>query len=205
MGFPETGLDLWQLYDDNREMMIDTAYGPTDPIAPECGAWGQGAEESPMGWLCLMCWLSKHIDENSPTPYKYNVDDHLCQPITKTIYADDGNYFSSTRRGSQMQATAISHFCSSTGIVVKPTKSFIHSTEAGAPITLTTHDGDGRYDLGPPQTTALKELAEREYWRHLGNIQNSKGCTTIKNVTMHDGSIQINIKEKVKQNVIKNV
>ena len=46
MGFPEEGLDLWQLYDSDREMMIQTAYGMTDPITPECGAWGQGAEES---------------------------------------------------------------------------------------------------------------------------------------------------------------
>ena len=129
------------------------------------------------------------------------MDDRLVQPIIKTIYADDGNYFSSTRRGSQKQATAISHFCSSTGIVVKPSKSFIHSTETGALITLTTYEGNGEYGLGQPHTTTLKELAEHDYWRHLGNIQNSKGCTTIKNVKMHDGSVQINIREKVKHNI----
>ena len=32
MGFPEEGLELWQLYDTNREMQIETAYGLTAPM-----------------------------------------------------------------------------------------------------------------------------------------------------------------------------
>ena len=42
MGFPQEGLDLWQGFDSTRLMYIDTAYGLTQPITPECGAWGQG-------------------------------------------------------------------------------------------------------------------------------------------------------------------
>lgn len=97
MGFPEEGLDLWQLYDTNREMQIETAYGLSAPITPECGAWSQGAEESPMGWLCLMSWLSTHINQNTPAPYKYTVSETKTIEITKAIYADVGNYMSRTQ------------------------------------------------------------------------------------------------------------
>jgi hypothetical protein len=49
MGFPQEGLYLWKLCDASREMQIEAACGLTEPTKPECGAWGQGAEESPVG------------------------------------------------------------------------------------------------------------------------------------------------------------
>ena len=201
VGMPQEGLDLWQMYDDNREMIIETAYGITDPISPECGAWGQGAEESPMGWLMLMSWLSAHVNTCTTKPYKYAVDHNQTLAVRKTIYADDGNYFSAGRDSSKSQADGISHFCTSTGIIVKPTKSYAYSNESGEPIMITTYEGDGNYNLGNPCQTPLKELGEKEYWRHLGNIQNSVGDTTINTITMHDGSVQENISDKVKKNV----
>ena len=69
LGFPEEALHLWQMYDDTREMEIITAYGTTNEVRPECGAWGQGAVESPIGWLALMCWLSSYVNAHSPKPY----------------------------------------------------------------------------------------------------------------------------------------
>ena len=68
MGFPEEGLDLWQMYDSDRKMQVLTAYGLTDEFTPECGAWGQRAVESPMGWLAFMCWMSEYVDKMSPSP-----------------------------------------------------------------------------------------------------------------------------------------
>jgi hypothetical protein len=61
MGFPKEGLEMWRLYDDERRMQILTAHGLTEPVTPECGCWGQGAEESPLGWLAFMCWMSDYI------------------------------------------------------------------------------------------------------------------------------------------------
>ena len=49
LGFPEKALHAWQMYDDTRKMEVITAYGTTDEVHPECGAWGQGAVESPIG------------------------------------------------------------------------------------------------------------------------------------------------------------
>jgi hypothetical protein len=100
LGFPQEGLDLWQLYDDTREMQVITAYGITDPITPECGAWGQGAVESPIGWLALMCWLSQYVEMNSIQPYTITVKGEETK-FTKTIYADDGTYFQTHRKGIQ--------------------------------------------------------------------------------------------------------
>ena len=55
MGFPEEGIELWRQYDNTRRMHVLTAYGYTDPISPECGAWEKGAVEPPIGWLAFMC------------------------------------------------------------------------------------------------------------------------------------------------------
>ena len=61
MAFPEEGLELWRMYDNTRNMRVLTAHGLTKGVTPECGCWGQGAEESPYGWLAFMCWMSVHI------------------------------------------------------------------------------------------------------------------------------------------------
>ena len=71
MGFPEEGIQLWRQYDNTRRMRILTAYGYTDPISPEYGAWGQGAVESPIGWLAFMCWMSAYVNTKSTKSYTY--------------------------------------------------------------------------------------------------------------------------------------
>ena len=69
MGFPEEGIDLWMAYDDTREMRVLTAYGLTKGFTPECGAWGQGAVESPPGWLAFMCWMCAFVETKAKQPY----------------------------------------------------------------------------------------------------------------------------------------
>ena len=204
MGFPKEGLDMWQMYDDNRDMHVLTAYGLTDPVHPECGAWGQGAEESPYGWLCLMCWLSAYVDEKSPSPYKYTVSDNVTIKINKTIYADDGNYMSRSRTGGQTQADGISAFCASTGIIAKPEKSYEYSNDPEAEtkkIHFTVYGGDGSYGLRELEPVMIKQLNENDYFKHLGNIQNAKGDTTMKSVGTYDGTIHENIYTKTQNNI----
>ena len=46
-------------------MQVLTAYGLTEELILECGAWGQGALESPMGWLAFMCWMSENVEKMS--------------------------------------------------------------------------------------------------------------------------------------------
>ena len=126
MGFPKEGLEMWRLYDDKRRMKILTAHGLTEPVTPECGCWGQGAEESPLGWLAFMCWMSDYIKETKNIdPYSYTVNEEKEIHAHKVIYADDGTYVSQTKEGMQKIANAIADFSTATGIIVKPEKSYV--------------------------------------------------------------------------------
>jgi hypothetical protein len=184
-------------------MQIKTACGLTEPIKPECGAWGQGAEESPMGWLCLS-WLSVYVNTKTPKPYEYTVSDTKRTKIIKTTYADDGNYMSRTHESAKSQATAISSFCTSTGIIVKPQRSYVY-TNYDVPeennIEIITYTGDGNFGLGTPTITPLKQIKPGGYRRHLGNVQTAMGKTTIHDVKLHDGSTYANILSKTQRNV----
>jgi len=133
LGFPEEGLDMWQQYDSNRRMSINTAYGPTEPITPECGAWGQGAPESPIGWLSLMCWMSAVVDKEATEPYEHHTSKGIVK-ISKVIYADDGTYIARTRKGVQKIVTAVSDFASRTGTIIKPQKNYTYANHDGPPL-----------------------------------------------------------------------
>ena len=62
MGLPEEGVDLWCRHDKTRKQQVRTAFGLTEEIHPRAGAFGQGAEESPMGFTSLMSWKCDYID-----------------------------------------------------------------------------------------------------------------------------------------------
>ena len=198
MGFPEEGLDLWQMYDCDRKMQVLTAYGLTDEFTPECGAWGQGAVESPMGWLAFMCWMSEYVDKMSPSPYTYNNK----RKFNKVIYADDGTYFQSHIAGGQKSLNSVGTFATATGVGVKPTKSYVYTNCEGPPLTITTYEQNNtNYTLQNKKTSTLKQLLAGDYFRHLGNIQNAKGDTPIKSTKMYDESTQDNILTKVTNNM----
>ena len=50
-----------------------------------------------------------------------------------------------------------------------------------------------RARLGHEKQTKLKEIEPDLWWRHLGNIQTSDGRSSVRPVTMHDGTTQDNI------------
>ena len=164
MGFPEEGIDLWQKYDDSRNMRIMTAFAITEGFHPECGAWGQGAVESPTGWLGFMCWMSEYVEKMSKDSYIYGEKEFQLK-ITKVIYADDGTYFQKSREGGQNIMNAVATFATATGIVVKPSKSYMYSTDKGPPITIPTYDQSHNKILGRQTTTKLKELDENDFFQ----------------------------------------
>ena len=105
-------------------MQVLTAYGLTDEFTPECEAWGQGAVESPMGWLAY------------PSPYIYNNK----RKFNKVIYADDGTYFQSHITGGQESLNSVGTFATATGEGVKPTKSYVYTNCKGPPLSITTYE-----------------------------------------------------------------
>ena len=100
---------------------------------------GQGAVESPLGWLIFMCWLSKVVDMNSPESIPLT-NNRNGKRINKCIYADDGTYMQRTREAAQTQVDAVAKFAMATGIIIKPTKSYVYSTTKGKPITVEVYE-----------------------------------------------------------------
>lgn len=201
MGFPEEGIDMWTKYDGTRKIRILTAHGLTEPITPVCGAWGQGAVESPIGWLCFMCWMSAYVDNEAKKPFVHKTKTATTK-INKVIYADDGTYFAATRKGAQTTVNAVSDFASATGIMVKPQKSYFYSTEEGEPIAIRTlikkKTKNTKKEL---QCTQMNETNITEFSRHLGNTQNAKGEQSIYGTELHDKSIQQGTYEKTRRNI----
>ena len=68
---------MWSAHDETWQQHVRTAYGLTGGVKPRCGAFGQGAEEPPMGFVSLMCWKSDYLfdDEDSVAPYMYSVNE----------------------------------------------------------------------------------------------------------------------------------
>ena len=120
-----------------------------------------------------MCWMSEYVEKMSKDSYIYGKNDFQLK-ITKVIYADDGTYFQKSREGGQNIMNAVATFATATGIVVKPSKSYMYSTDKGHPITIPTYDQSQNKILGKQTKTKLKELGEKDFFRHLGNIQNAK-------------------------------
>ena len=87
LGVPEKGIDMWCKHDATRKQKVRTAYGLTDGIHPRCGAFGQGAEESPMGFVALLSWACDYIfeDKKRIDPYMYNTGTRKI-PLSKTIF-----------------------------------------------------------------------------------------------------------------------
>jgi len=196
LGFPQEGLDLWQQYDCSRRMCVLTAHGLTDTFTPECGAWGQGAPEAPIGWLALMCWMSSAIETKATDPCIYETPQGTLT-TNKCVYADDSTGMSRTRQGAQVLTTTISDSASCTGTIVKPEKSYSYSTAAGEPLVVRTYTGKDNGFISYP----LKQISDADYYRHLGNIQNSKGHTNIKDKTMHDGSTMPGVLSNLRRDI----
>ena len=145
--------------------------------------------------------MSDYVEQNSKAPYEYDTK-KATKKFTKVIYADDGTYFQQTREGAQKIVNAISNFATTTGIIIKPEKSYIYSNQKGNPIMITTYDGkDENNKLKNKQKQAMKELGDKDYFRHLGNVQNAQGHNPLKTTEMHDGTIYENIEAKTRRNL----
>ena len=201
MGFPEEGIDMWMTFDSTRNMRVLTAFGLTEGFTPQCGAWGQGAVESPLGWLGFMSWMSAYVETKASRPYTYGTGKHQIK-LNKVIYADDGTYLASTRRGAQRVLAAVADFATATGIMIKPAKSYTYSNREGPPLKVTTYEkSNTRFKLRNRVVTELDELGENDYFRHLGNVQNARGHTPTEPMVMYDGSKQENILAKVSKSM----
>ena len=75
LGLPEAGISLWCAFDTTRQLQVVTPHGLTEPIHPQCGAFAQGGEESCMGFVSLMSWMSDYIDSKFKGGYRLPTGD----------------------------------------------------------------------------------------------------------------------------------
>ena len=192
---------MWMCFDSTRNMRVLTAFGLTEGFTPECGAWGQGAVEAPIGWLGFMSWMSAYVETKASRPYIYGRGEHKIS-LNKVIYADDGTYLASSRKGAQRILNAVADFATATGIMIKPAKSYTYSNRPGDPLTVTTYEkSNTKFKLRNKIVTKLDELDETHYFRHLGNVQNAQGHTPTEPTILYDGSTQDNILTKVRKSM----
>ena len=112
MGMPEKGIRMWCKHDKGRTQQVRTAYGLSEGIHPQAGAFGQGAVESPMGFVSLMSWKCDYIEQKCPDkdPYVYDSGTREKLKVTKSIYCEDATYFSKSLKGAQAIAEAVGIF-----------------------------------------------------------------------------------------------
>ena len=67
--------------------MVLTAYGDSDPFEAEMGAWAQGGDFSPIGWVVTMDWMIQVVTRAPDLPVRVG------QSIVDALmYADDASY-----------------------------------------------------------------------------------------------------------------
>jgi hypothetical protein len=131
MGLPEEGIHLWCRHDQSRRQHVRTAYGltqyPGDGVHPRAGAFGQGAEESPMGFTSLISWKCDFIDAaiaGKRVGYPCHIAANTTVDISKTLFCDDSSYSSRSMAGAQLLTDLIGEFVAATGMQLNLKKSF---------------------------------------------------------------------------------
>jgi len=108
--------------------------------------------------------MSAYVEANSKEPYIYGSEGNELK-ITKVIYADDGTYFQRSRLGGQNVMNSVALFATATGIIVKPTKSYMYSNTPGQPLSILAHEqSNTEYKLRQPKHTRLTELGDDDFF-----------------------------------------
>ena len=86
-GVPEDMIEWIMDFDRGNRNVVLTAYGDSDPFEAEMGAWAQGDDFSPIGWVVTMDWLVSVVRLASTCPVR--VGNAIIDAI---LYADDASY-----------------------------------------------------------------------------------------------------------------
>ena len=84
------------------------------------------------------------------------------------MYADDGTYFQSSRKGAQRLMTAIDTICAAVGIIVKPTKSYVYSNTTGPSIVSTTYGAGENFKLGRTKRNTIDRIKRKRFFQTPG-------------------------------------
>ena len=92
-GVPEELIAYFGLLDTDNKNYVLTAYGPGREFEALMGAYAQGDDLSPLGWVCTMDWKLCVCATGSKDPYVVNNGNGGRRTFSRTIFADDdGTY-----------------------------------------------------------------------------------------------------------------
>ena len=91
-GVPEELIAYFGLLDTDNKNYVLTAYGPGREFEALMGAYAQGDDLSPLGWVCTMDWKLCVCATGSKDPYVVNNGNGDRRTFSRTIFADDGTY-----------------------------------------------------------------------------------------------------------------
>ena len=206
-GVPEDMIEWIMEFDRGNENIVLTAYGDSDPFEAEMGAWAQGDDFSPIGWVVTMDWLVQVVHIHSTMPVR--IGNAVVEAL---LYADDATYLQRARnavRGIllhkrdipaaltaiQKIADATELYCGFTGHQIRVDKSalqfllWIADGEGGStmvdkadmpPLYLRQWlKGPGLWEvhLGPPLPFPL--IAPHDELRHLGHTESAMGTSSL--------------------------
>ena len=86
-GVPEGMINWLQEFDRGNQNIVLTAFGDSEPFEAEMGAWAQGDDFSPIGWVVTMDWMIQVVTEASDLPAKVGKS-----VVDALMYADDASY-----------------------------------------------------------------------------------------------------------------
>ena len=184
MGMPEKGIKLWCKHDVLRTQFVRTAYGFSEEgVHPQAGAFGQGAVESPMGFVSLMSWKCDYIElecsEKDPYEYEWSAQH---EKLVKSIFCEDASYYSKSFDGAQALTDAVGMFGAASGMELNVKKSFwskLNDDKNKRKLTIImpklntevrSKSGEWKFKF---ERKVVAEKRNEEAWRHLGNFQNN--------------------------------
>ena len=102
-GVPEDVLDYLAEFDRGNRNFVLTAFGPGKGFEATMGAYAQGDDFSPLGWVCTMDWKLAVCAAKSTAPYVVRDSMHTTACMSRCIYADDGTYIQAGKQMSRRE------------------------------------------------------------------------------------------------------
>ena len=184
IGMPEEGIELWSSFDKTKQTSSITAYGLSNPITPVAGSFGQGAEESPAGFVIFLCWLSDYLDTLPLDNYNLSHSPNNAG-LTQSFFVDDSTFAQSTAAGMQRLLDGVCLFCHATCMEINFGKSFwtemnyttwnCNLTEELTLWNWTTDHTATLWTGGTQSRIPMTKKHKKEYWKYLGHYTNNLG------------------------------
>eukprot|EP00935_MAST-01C_sp_MAST-1C-sp1_P001249 g1249.t1 len=178
IGMPEEGIQLWSSFDQIKLTRSITAYGHSDTVNPIAGSFGQGAEESPLGFVAFMSWMSDYLDTLKLEHYELQHAGN--EGLSQSFFVDDSTFAQASTNGMQMLLDGVCTFCHATCMEINFEKSFwtiINPDKNEENLTLWDwkREANDEFEAGIVVRRPMQLKSNRDIWKYLGHKTNNYG------------------------------